>query len=129
MPTHRKARLFAAFGLSAVLLVSAFATTAFAQSGKTSTTQSITAHATAAKSVQIANDHMVNASQIPQETSSTAKTSGRALPYLTPKKTTAHPSSAAAPHNAGVATISKSANSVELPSTFNKFNGQQDSAA
>lgn len=134
MPTHRKARLFAAFGLSAVLLVSAFATTAFAQSGKTSAAQSVATSAQRAKSVLISNDHMVNASQIPQETSSQAKTSGRALPFLYPKGNAAHQAAlhskgTAAPHNAGVATISKSANSVELPSTFNKFNGQSDSAA
>ncbi|MGH2517603.1 MAG: hypothetical protein ACRDHP_18285, partial [Ktedonobacterales bacterium] len=73
MPTHRKSRLFAAFGLSAALLVSAFATTAFAQSSKTGSTTNLTASAQKAGAIQTSNVHTVDASKVPQETSAQLK--------------------------------------------------------
>src|SRR5579859_1007216 len=134
MPTYRKARLFAAFGLSAALLVSAFATTAFAQNGKTNSTQPLTTHATAAHAIQISDVHTVNMSKVPQETPAQTKAAVRAMPLLTPAGTKAYQQwqhsnrASAAPSNAGVAP-STIVPLPDFPVVYNQFQGQSNSAA
>ncbi|MGH2517918.1 MAG: hypothetical protein ACRDHP_19910, partial [Ktedonobacterales bacterium] len=70
---------------------------------------------------------------VPQETQANLNKGSGAMPILTPKGATAYQkaqqmkSNAAAPHNAGIATIKSSTASANLPSTFNKFQGQSNS--
>jgi len=135
MPKHRNARLVMAFGLSALLLVSAFATTVFAHTSAPKSTVSLAAHATHASHLQMLYSHTVDMSKVPQATSAELASQARSMPFLTPMGAKAYQQAqhsnrgSAAPHGAGYAPITSSTKSANLPSTFNKFNGQSDSAA
>ncbi|WIG59293.1 MAG: hypothetical protein OJF49_002040 [Ktedonobacterales bacterium] len=135
MLKHRKARLVASFALLVGLMISAVGATAFARTNASTATSQVKVSATRAKSVQVLYQHTVDMSKVPAATASQLATPVRAMPLLTPAGSKAYQSwqhsnrSQNAPHNAGYTPITTASKSANLPSTFNKFNGQKDSAA
>lgn len=138
MPHNRKTRISLALALTLALLISLAATTAvFAHANTAASTTPHTLSATKASAPQILYSHTVDMSKVPQATPEQLQQQARSLPYLTPKGAAAHQqaqhsnSGAAAPHGAGLTPITSGTHTAaaDLPSTFNKFQGQSNSAA
>ncbi|WIG59292.1 MAG: hypothetical protein OJF49_002039 [Ktedonobacterales bacterium] len=136
MLKHRKTRITTALALLAVLLVSAMGVTVFAHnSASTATPQGAVSVKAAARGVQVVSHHLVDMSKAPAATKAQLAQASRTLPAMYRQGTKAHEQAQHsnrgqnAPHNAGMTPITTASKSIDLPSTFNKWNGQQDSAA
>lgn len=123
MRIRNKAYISSVFALSALMIVSAVGTFAFAHSSKSATVTKLTTNATA-RTAQVQFMGTRDMTKIPAATAAQLKTPARALPEHKIARTSGHGSSAA-PKTAPAPNISSG--SPALPNVFNSFDGMADS--
>lgn len=137
MQQHRKVRLATTWALTAALALAAFGAADFARPAAAAGNMPITTSAKKAGHIEVTNVHQVEMSRVPQASAADLAKPARSVPVFYPMGQKAH---ALAQHRAGGSaapntgasppTITgKSAGSVALPSVYNLWDGQKDSAA